>query len=273
MKYLLKTSIVSILLLLLFFGCEEIPDGVIVPTSNSFQVIAVTAPDTFSFNPSDSTIRISLKLKGTVMPLKDPLGFLQNSTTRETLVAIWLDNIIKQTDTTGIITATAEGHVKMKEAFPSGNYNLIFQTIDSGSQISTIIAEHKFFYNNGKENFQPEITNLKMYYVAEQPTLRDTVDRNKDIIFSLKVSDANGLSDILKVSFDLFRPDSSSVGNFIMFDNGDAGHGDAAAGDGIFSLKNSFLPTSAVGNWNFIFTAVDNSDSTSNVITHNLYVK
>jgi len=272
MKYLLKTSIVSALLLFLFFGCEKIPDEVIAPTSNSFQVVSITATDTFDFSPSDSTVQVSLQIKGTVMPLRDPLGFLQNSTTNKTLVPILLDNI-QQSETNGIITATAAGQIKMEEAFPSGNYNLVFQIVDSKSHIPTIIAEHKFFYRNKIENFQPKVSNIKMYYVIEQPILRDTVDRGKDIIFSVKVSDANGLNDISKVSFDLFRPDNSSVGNFIMFDDGDAGHGDASAGDGIFSLKNSFGQTSAVGNWSFIFSAVDNSDSTSNVITHNLYVK
>lgn len=272
MKFLLKNIIISAIFLLLFFRCEKIPDGIIAPASTSFQVVSVTAPDTFNFSPSDSTVQISLQLKGTVMPLRDPLGFLKNSTTQQTLVSILLDNI-KQTNSNGIITATATGHIKMQEAYPTGNYNLVFQTIDPESQISTIIAEHKFFYRNKIENFQPKVSSLKMYYVTEQPILRDSVDRGKDIIFAVKVSDANGLNDISKVSFNLSRPDNSSVGNFVMFDDGDTGHGDAAAGDGIFSLKNSFGPTAPVGNWHFSFSAVDNSDSTSNVITHNLYVK
>jgi len=271
MKNFLKVSIAIILLLFAVFGCEKIPDGVINPKVNSFQVTSVTAPDTFKFNNLDSMMAVSLTLKGSINPIKDPLGFLQNAKTRQTLVAIRLKDL-QQSDSSGVITATVNGYVEMKQAFASGNYNLVFQTIDPKSQISTIIAEHKFFYNNGKANFLPEITNLQMYYITEQPTLRDTVERNKDIIFSIKVTDVDGLNDISKVSFDLFRPDNSSVGNFIMFDDGDAGHGDALSGDGIYSLKNSFGSTSAVGFWKLVFFAIDKSDSTSNVITHNLYV-
>ena len=271
MKDFLKVSIALILLLFVFIGCEKIPDGIINPKVNFFQVTALAAPDTFYFNNLDSTLSVSLKMQGNVIPFKDPLGFLQNSKTRKTLVAIRLKDL-QQSFSSGVLTATATGYVEMKQAFASGNYNLVFQTIDSESQIATTIAIHKFFYNNGKGNFSPEITNLQMYYATEQPALRDTVKRNKDIIFSIKVSDADGLNDISKVSFNLFRPDNSSVGNFIMFDDGDVKHGDAAAGDGIYSLKNSFGTTSSVGVWKFDFSAVDKSDSTSNVITHNLYV-
>lgn len=272
MSYLLKISIVTAFVLFLFFGCDNIPDGIITPPINSYQVTNITAPDTFKFSPTDSTLQISISLRGNIVPLGDPLGFLQNAKTRETLISIKLMNIQKE-DSSGMTTATITGYLEMKESFPSGEYNLVFQSVDSETQIATIIAEHKFFYNNGTENFLPEITNLKMYYETEQPTLRDSVDRNKNIIFSVKVLDANGLNDISKVSFDLFRPDSSSVGNFKMFDDGDVLHGDATAGDGIYSLLNSFGSSSQTGIWKFNFIAIDNSDSTSNIITHNLNVK
>ncbi len=272
MKYFVKVSITLSFLILIILGCEKIPDGIINPEVNSFQVTSVTAPDTFNFNNLDSTLNVSLRLQGSIIPIKEPLGFLQNSKTRETLIAINLSKLQK-TDSSGIIIAVANGYVEMQQKFPSGNYDLVFQTINEESQIAATIAVHKFFYNNGKENFLPEISNLKIYYTTEQPTLRDTVEINKDFIVSIRTIDADGLDDISKVSFDLFHPDFPNPSQFLMYDDGDVLHGDAIAGDGIFSRKLSFNQTASNLNWKFNFSAIDKNDSTSNVITHNLYVK
>jgi hypothetical protein len=59
-----------------------------------------------------------------------------------------------------------------------------------------------------------------------------------------------------------------------MFDNGDkSGAGDEKAGDGFYSLKNSFGKTAQTGKWRFEFRAIDKADSLSNKIIHELLVK
>ena len=57
-----------------------------------------------------------------------------------------------------------------------------------------------------------------------------------------------------------------------MVDNGDSVLGDAKAGDGIYSFKNTFGPTAQTGNWQFEFQAKDKSGAVSNVIKQTLGV-
>ena len=134
---------------------------------------------------------------------------------------------------------------------------------------SSDIIEHETTIT---ENFPPQIMDL---------IIPSEIDRGVEFIFSISVSDPNGLSDIYLVYFELFRPDGSIVyldeenqfTTFPMFDNGDLeGAGDEFENDGIYSLKNSFGETSQTGDWTFNFYAIDNSGTLSNQIIHNLTV-
>ena len=59
-----------------------------------------------------------------------------------------------------------------------------------------------------------------------------------------------------------------------MYDDGSLiVHGDAVAGDGWYSLRVELPPTAQRGEYDFEFRAVDFSNTTSNVVIHNMVVR
>ena len=101
--------------------------------------------------------------------------------------------------------------------------------------------------------------------------LRDTLVNNKPFIFSIVVTDSNGLSDIDSVYADFHNPANPKPWRVLMYDDGESDHGDVVAGDGIYSFLNTFK--NASGNRKFIFTAKDRAGFSSNAIEHNVEVK
>jgi hypothetical protein len=149
-----------------------------------------------------------------------------------------------------------------------GKWKFMLEAEDQSGELSNSISNETQI----TENFAPEISEL---------IIPNEVDRGVEFIFSLTVSDQNGLSDINFVYFELRRPDGTlvyvdednTISTFPMFDNGDLdGAGDETEGDGIYSLKNSFGSTAQTGDWTFTFNASDNAGTVSNTITHILKV-
>jgi hypothetical protein len=136
------------------------------------------------------------------------------------------------------------------------------------------VGSTAFIYNNTQFNYPPVLSNLNMV---------SSIDRDVTFVFSVQADDPNGNDDIQAVYFQLYRPDGSQVFDtrtqpptpyFLMADNGDVDvYGDEIAGDDIYSFKNKFDTTAAVGNWTFYFQAIDRSDETSEEIEHILEVK
>ncbi|MDR3668143.1 MAG: hypothetical protein P4L35_14975, partial [Ignavibacteriaceae bacterium] len=60
---------------------------------------------------------------------------------------------------------------------------------------------------------------------------------------------------------------------FYMYDDGRPEHGDAVAGDGIYSLIISLPPGTTKGTYRWEFQAQDREKKTSNIIIHNIVVK
>jgi hypothetical protein len=95
------------------------------------------------------------------------------------------------------------------------------------------------------------------------------------MLLTVKAVDPDGASDIVRVSFDSFRPTGQPAsGNpFVMFDDGNTGgiSGDAVARDSVYSLRVQFggAPT---GIYRFEFRAIDRSSDSSNVIIHHVEV-
>ena len=98
------------------------------------------------------------------------------------------------------------------------------------------------------------------------------VDRREGnpIILSVRASDPDGQDDIRKVFFNTIKPDGSpSAGNpFFMYDDGASSHGDAAAGDGVYSLNITINTSNATGDYTFEFTAEDYSGARSASVLH-----
>jgi hypothetical protein len=91
----------------------------------------------------------------------------------------------------------------------------------------------------------------------------------------IKASDPDGLSDVARVIFNSYKPDSSaSSGNpFQMYDDGAASHGDVTAGDGTYSLIIALPSNTQLGTYRFEFQAFDRSNEASAKIVHRITVK
>ena len=80
-----------------------------------------------------------------------------------------------------------------------------------------------------------------------------------DIIFiEVAVIDSNGLSDIRKVTYDIYNNNDSTLIRDVTFVMGDDGLlGDKTPGDGIYSVKQPTNPAGATGVFDFLITAED----------------
>jgi hypothetical protein len=108
-------------------------------------------------------------------------------------------------------------------------------------------------------------------------TAPDTLDlpTTDGVIIHLEacVQDASGLKDIKRVIFYSFLPSGQmSLGSpFVMFD--DATHGDAAAGDGQYSLDVLLPSTAARGAYRFEFQAYDLGNLSGAMKVHTIVIR
>jgi len=258
----------SLLLIpLLLWGCEKDFENVINSFQNNYQVVSVSfvshQPSYDLKTPADSLLKLRIVFAaGSEI---NSVGFNLYASNNALLNA---SPVQMQTVNPDVY----EGQFILKREYPNGNYKVNFLVTGkdgSGSKAATT----GFEFNNGQDNVAPVISNL---------VISDTISRGVSFIFTVTATDSNGLNDIEFVYFQLFRPDSTAVENppnsgntyFLMHDDGNFDiFGDATAGDGIFSFKNSFGDTSQTGNWRFLFQAEDRSDSLSNIIEHFLFVQ
>lgn len=272
MKKYLITVIAS---LIIFTGCEKTQDGIIDPRENitEFRILSIQMPDTVIYGVDDSVVVITAEIDNPqdvtsiYFDIFDYAGELINENNE------MLDNgdINRYGDETAG-DAKYSAKIIFGNTDANGNYYFRFHAVDI-FQSNKILAEKRIVYFNNQPFFPPVISDL---------VLPDSVNRGESFVFSVKAEDGNGLADIRSVFFELYRPDgtvlyynqSTEDTHFPMFDNGDlSGAGDALAGDGIYSLKNSFGSTAQTGYWRFEFQAVDRSDSLSNKIIKEMLVK
>jgi len=268
-KFRIKFSILTLVGLLLLSACDSIPHERLESKTVSYKIVSLTAPTYFEYSDTDSTLLATIEFTNAETIESVDIGMVSNDGSLR-ITPTKVENLFS-TATSKTYRAT----FLMSQNYVSNNYIVNFRVFDNVNQSPDNIkdvASHKFYYNNATENAAPVLSNLLTYYESEDPILRDTVDQAVPIIFSVEAEDANSLTDINKVEFELRRPDNSVVGTFRMFDDGDPGHGDAVAGDGIFSLKNTFEGADS-GTWKFEYIAVDRSGLSSNIINHNLYVR
>lgn len=266
---MIKKIFIPFLLVLSILSCEDIPDNIIEPQTADYTIKDISAPDLMVFNENDNKISTSITI--------------DNS---ESVEEVWFDisteDGLEDISTNNIMSSESSGSLKVfsgesiiDESLLAGFYILSYYVKDGLSNSDENIKKvgtKKFEYRSETENFPPIISDL---------ILPQEVDRGVNFIFSIKVDDLNGLSDIEMVFFKLKRPDGTivysdqenNVEEFPMFDNGDFNNaGDNVEGDGIYSLKNSFGSSSQTGDWLFEFGAIDNSGEFSNTISQNLKV-
>ncbi len=139
--------------------------------------------------------------------------------------------------------------------YGEGVYTFLFKVEDSSGNKSPFVWKNVYFYSESG-NFPPSVT------IVSVP---DSIKaKNDTILFEVKVSDPNGLSDIAKVYFNSYKPDGSpsSANPVYMLDDGGKtpgfNSGDKKEKDGIYSKLIIITPEVSKGNYRFEFFAVDN---------------
>lgn len=255
-----------LLIPLLIWGCEKTYDNLIDTSTDNFQVIDIVFidhdPPVYDLkNPSDSLLKLRINFTQQSEVNKSYFDVYASDNSRLNVSPIEMQKVNE---------TIFENQFILKRENPIGNYTVRFSA--SGLDGNTKqVAIASFYFNNGQDNLPPVISNL---------VCLDSVARGVSFIFSVKADDPNGRNDILATFFSLYRPDGTVVEEnpgdiyFAMHDDGNLTvFGDSTANDGIYSFRNSFSPTSMIGNWKFIFQAIDRSDSLSNIIEHYLLVQ
>ncbi|MCB0747646.1 MAG: hypothetical protein H6613_12235 [Ignavibacteriales bacterium] len=254
---------------LFLFSCENIPTDVIDVKNVDYIVENISAPNDFIYSATNTILQASVSINK-AETVKQVWFNINNEDGTETISE---NNILEATSASEAVVFS--GETILSNTLLSGKYEISFYVQDninpSDANVKKIGTKILNFQSEAI-NLPPEISNLVM------PT---EVNRGNDFIFSINVVDPNGLTDLQAVYFELRRPDSSIVyadqnntqTKFPLFDNGDfIKAGDLVRGDGIYSLKNSFVETSQTGNWYFEFAAIDKAGLKSNTINFSLKV-
>ncbi|NOX18021.1 MAG: hypothetical protein GXO87_07045, partial [Chlorobi bacterium] len=167
----------------------------------------------------------------------------------------------------------------MSYLYPNGNYFVTFFVRDNANFETKQVAESKVFYSNGQTNLPPTISDLRLYYIGDEPALLDTLDKNREFKFSVYATDPNGSIDIERVVYRLYDPNgnlivnSDGVSEFPLSDLGDTeASGDEVEGDNIYTNKLTFPVSVDSGNWGFEFFAEDKGGLKSIPILHSVYL-
>ena len=263
----MKKIILLPFVLLALIGCDKKFNNPIDTTNSSNQVRSVSSFTTVDFSFADSSQIITIELA-------EPAG------NNEVTYAVYSSdgkNIIsgKMLDDGKALSGDSKAgdniysaKIYFKQLYPNGRYTINY-FVSGTTQSSKPVAIQFFTFYNHQNAKAPAISNLIM---------QDSVYVDSSFTFSVKAEDPNGYSDIKYVMFVGYKPDGTIMTNstgdtlFVMVDDGDLLHyGDAVAGDGVFSYKNTFAKTATRGVRKFEFFAVDRSGLLSNVITH--YIK
>lgn len=150
-----------------------------------------------------------------------------------------------------------------------GVFSFRFQACDKAKNFSNPLVKTCKVANY--LNVPPVISNL----VAPAELTLSTLDV-VTATMTVEVDDPQGLADIQFVYFNSTKPDGKpATGNpFYLNDDGNQPvSGDKVKGDGIYSITINLPPGTTMGEYTFVFEAIDFSNAKSNQITHKLTVK
>ena len=277
MKKILNKNLIGIVLIATtFLSCDKIPDGIVDVTTVDYKIQEITAPAAFIYSSTDSTIITSVKLTNleTISNVWCKVTSLDGAITIKSQVLMYDDGNVSlhgdQNKSDGIYSTK----FVMGKFTPVGKYQIeyfIEDKINHSPDNLKKIGTHIFHFSPGQINLPPVISNL---------VIPNSANRNNGtdwFVFTIKVEDPNGLTDIQEMYFKLYRPDgtlSAPAGQTyrLMVDNGNANFGDATAGDGTFSYRSYFDLTAQTGEWRYEFQAKDRNGNLSNVIKHSMTV-
>ncbi|MEJ2105301.1 MAG: hypothetical protein P8X47_12105 [Ignavibacteriaceae bacterium] len=247
---------------LLLLGCEQTFDNLIDTSSENYQLTAV-------YGIKDT---VDLKVPGDSL-FSPRLVFSSQSVINKVYFDLYAsDNTLLNSSPVQmqeVSTKTYQGSFILHRQDPIGKYNVKF-SVTGFDGINKEVASSSFYFNNGQDNVPPVISNLIM---------PDSVQAGGTILYTVEVSDSNGLSDVESVFYEVYNPDgikvvnSQGISEFPMFDDGNTQeNGDVTAGDGIYTVVLTFPVSAQTGTWRFEFQARDRSKTLSNKIIHNIVV-
>lgn len=268
MKIKFLTLLIIILCVLLLEGCEKDYSDVIEVENTSYQVVRVSLKSSFQY-PIDTMaiFRVELNsaqdINSLFYDIYSPAKIKINS-----VPFFLLDN---GNPANGDLTRNDDifsGIFPLDSNQINGNYEVKFFVNDRLNRTNQVAVSY-YDYNNGKANIAPVISNT----IVDPDTV--VVTTTTLILTSVQVNDQNGLSDIEKVYFVVYRPDGTTNGNQnILFDDGNlSDHGDQTAGDGIYSLLIQISSTNLKGTYRFEFQAKDRGGKLSNIINHSVLIQ
>jgi hypothetical protein len=256
---------------LFLWGCGNKNNQVIDSGVSDYQVTHISSFYDFLYVPGDSSIVASITfnssdgIKSVFFNIIAPDGELLNSSG----VSLFDDGDMAHHGDAAKGDNTFSNKYPFSQSFFNGKYSIQYYIINNIDK-AVLVAVHNFVYNNNITDIAPVVFNL----VAP-----DTVTISSDTVhinLSIQVADSNGLNDIEYVYFNSFLPNGnpSSQNPFLMYDDANSIHGDAVAGDGIYSQIISLPPAGVTkGTYRWEFQARDRGKKTSNIIIHNIVVK
>ena len=254
-----KKIFILFISIVLFWSCENIPDGVIEPTNVDYSVVKISAPNSVIYSESNIlTTSITIKNTSTI----ENVWFNINSYDDSDQITSLTMMISTQQTEDKIFT----GEIEIDQNLLPGNYILNYY-VEDNVRIETEnlrkVASKKFKFQIEKENSPPVLS------ILSAPT---SVTAGGNFLLEVKVIDPNGPEDIEEVNFEIFDSagnkmlsDSTNViSKFKMLDDGKSG--DKISKDGIYSANFAFDKNIDLDTWKFIFYAVDSENSISDTL-------
>lgn len=264
----LKITALNLILLFIFIGCEKDYDSVIENYIPDYQVKLVSPSDSIRYNPVDSlvTVRIEFNSASTIQSVYCDVYASDDSKLNSSPLPL-LDNGKTANGDDVANDGSFANKIPLSESYPNGVYNIKYFVTDKSNSTNQV-ALGTFKFNNGQANIAPIILND----IVDPDTA--VVTDTTIILTSINVFDENGLSDIDKVYFVVYRPNGTTSGaQNVLFDDGLSSHGDLTAGDGIYSLIIEIYSTNAKGTYRLEFQAKDRGGKLSNIINHSLIIQ
>jgi len=264
----MRNYIGYILLMLLVSSCDDIPNGIVENNFSGYKVLNLEAP--FSYQPKSlsDNFKISAEFDNTVNIDSVWFNVLWTGNNKKIVHKVNMaDNGSK--DVYGDKLKNDKiysGKTTAMNKQTSGKYKLEI-IVRNKKRTEKTVALRYFQHNSTAQNVAPVISGVSM---------TDTVNAGSKFVFTVDAKDGNGLSDIIRVYYELYKPDGSKIVNskgvseFPLFDNGN--NDDQKAYDGKFTSALTFPAGYPTGKYKFDFTAVDKAGAKSNVISHNLVV-
>lgn len=262
-------SLFIILAASLFISCEQEFDNSIENFIPSYQAVSVTPTNSIKFNPSDSLIIITVKINSSsnIQNVYCDIFSSDGKKLNQSFVELFDNGLPANGDLT-ISDGIFSNKFPLSKSYPNGVYSIKYYVLDK-SNTTKLIATTSFRFDNGQNNVPPVISDV----LIDPDTV--IVTTSQVIQTSLKAFDSNGLSDIEKVYFVVYRPNGTTTGaQNAMYDDGNISlHGDQVAGDGVYSLKIQIDASNQKGTYRFEFAARDRGGALSNIINYNVLIQ